>query len=416
MIEHDLNRRDFVKMGAGMVSALSLSPAAAALFKPLESEEPLPVAVIGVGKQGRLILGELQKFDFVKVKAVCDVDERRLKSAQRRAPDAQTYADYRALLEKEKDIRTVFLATPSHLHKEIALAVLDAGMHLYCEAPIATSVEDARAIATQAMKSKGLFHAGLQLRANPIYKLARSFVRAGAIRDPIALKGQYHRKSSGRVPASDPSREKAMNWSLYQETSIGLPGEKGIHSFDAVHWFLKMRPAAVQGWGKVMLYDDGRDIPDTVHCMLDYPGGIKMGYDATLTNSFEGSYELFLGSMGAVKLIGNLGWLFKEADAPTQGWEVYAVRQHFHKEEGITLIANATKLARQGKLKEGVGLPHPELYYGIEDFLAGVVENKTETACSALTGLEATVVAIKAHEAVTRGVKIDFQDEWFTIG
>jgi hypothetical protein len=50
--------------------------------------------------------------------------------------------------------------------------------------------------------------------------------------------------------------------------------------------------------------------------------------------------------------------MFKEADAPTQGWEVYANRQQFHNDEGITLIAGATKLAEQGKLKEGVGLPH----------------------------------------------------------
>ena len=120
--------------------------------------------------------------------------------------------------------------------------------------------------------------------------------------------------------------------------------------------------------------------------------------------------------MGSVKMIGNLGWMFKEADAPTQGWEVDAVRQHFHKEEGITLIANATKLARQGKLEEGVGLEYPELYYGLADFLAGVVENKTETACPAQVGLEATVVGVKAHEAILTGSEIALKDEWFEVG
>ncbi|MHC4943578.1 MAG: Gfo/Idh/MocA family protein, partial [Planctomycetota bacterium] len=350
MMDSNLDRRDFVKMGAGMVTALSLSPAAAALMKPLQSEEPLPAAVIGVGKQGRLILGELQKFDFVQVAAICEKDERRLKSAQRRAQDAKPYADFHELLDKEKEVKAVFLATPSHLHKEIALEVMASGRHLYCEAPVATTVEDARAMARASLEAKGLFHAGLQLRANPIYSLARSFVRSGAIMDVFALRGQYHRKASGRVPASDPAREKELNWALYKETSIGLAGEKGIHSFDAVNWFIKKRPLAVAGWGDVMLYRDGRDVPDTVHCVLTYPDNVKMLYDATLANSFDGAYQLFQGTMGAIKLIGNLGWMFKEADAATQGWEVYAVRQHFHKEEGITLIANATKLARQGKL------------------------------------------------------------------
>ncbi|MBU0754138.1 MAG: Gfo/Idh/MocA family oxidoreductase [Planctomycetes bacterium] len=412
----DLDRRDFVKMGAGMISVLSLSPSASAMFKPVESDQPLLVAMIGVGRQGRLILGELEKFGFVKVAALCDTDERRLKSAQRRAPEARIYDDARALLDGEKEVQAVFLATPTHQHREIAVAALEAGRHLYCEAPLATTLEDAKAIAAAAAQAKALFHGGLQLRANPIYQLARSFVRSGAIRDVVALRGQYHRKGSERVPADDPAREKALNWALYRESSIGLPGEKGIHSFDTVNWFLGKRPVAVAGWGEIMLHRDGRDIPDTVHCVLSYPDQVKMIYDATLANSFEGSYQLFLGTMGAVKVIGNLGWLFKEADAPTQGWEVYAVRQQFHKEEGITLIANATKLARQGKLKEGVGLPYPELYYGIEDFLAGIVEKKTETACPPLAALEAAVVAIKTHEAVVQGKEIALQDEWFNIG
>jgi predicted dehydrogenase len=320
------------------------------------------------------------------------------------------------MMEKEKGVDTLFLATPSHLHAEIAVEVMETGKHLYCEAPMATTVDDAKKMALAAKSAKGLFHVGLQLRANPVYSLARSFVRAGAIRDVVGLRGQYHNKTSARVPAGDAAREKALNWFLYKDSSIGLPGEKGIHSFDAVSWFLKKRPVSVAGWGGIYLYDDGRDVPDTVECVLTYPGGVKMMYDATLANSFDGSYEMYVGTMGTIKTVGNLGWMFKEADAPTQGWEVYAIRQHFHKEEGITLIANATKLAQQGKLKEGVGLPHPELYYSIQEFLSGVVEEKQETACSASVGLESAVVAIKAHEAVMTGNEIALADEWFEVG
>ncbi len=416
MMDINLDRRDFVRMGAGMVSAFALAPGAAALFKPLEHPEPLPVAMIGVGRQGRVLLGELNKFDFVQVAAVCDRDERRLNSARRRAQNAAAYADFHELLDKEKGVRAVFLATPSHLHADIAVAVLEAGLHLYCEAPIATTVEDAKRIARAAAGARGLFHAGLQLRCNPIYKLARSFMISGAIRDVVSLKGQYHNKTSGRVAASDPSKERTFNWALYRDTSIGLPGEKGIHSFDAVSWFLKKRPESVSGSGAIMLYDDGRDIPDTVLCTLTYPGDVKMSYDATLANSFDGTYEQFNGTMGTVKMIHTLGWMFKEADAPTQGWEVYAIRQHFHREEGITLIADATKLAQQGKLKEGVGLPFPPLYYGVENFLEGVVKEKTKTACPARVGLEAAVVAIKAHEAVMKNEVITLEDAWFDIG
>jgi len=415
MINSDLDRRDFVKLGAGVVSAFALAPAASAFLRPLESDQDVQVAMIGAGKQGRVLLGELQKFDFVKVRAICDTDARRLKSAARRAPEAKGYANYKELLDKEKDIKAVFLATPSHLHKDIAIDVMSAGKHLYCEAPMATTIEDAKAIAKAASQSKALFHAGLQLRANPIYKLARSFLRSGAINDIVSLRGQYHKKTSMRVRASDPSKDKKFNWALYKETSIGLPGEVGVHSIDAMNWFTKKRPQSVEGWGEIMLYNDGRDMPDTVNCILTYPDGVKLLYDATLANSFDGRFEQYNGSMGTIKTIGTLGWMFKEADARTQGWEVYAIRQHFHKEEGITLIADATKLAKQGKLKAGVGLPNTPLYYGVEDFLKGIVENKTKTACSARIGLESAVIVIKTNEAVLTGNKIDLLDEWFEI-
>ena len=117
-------------------------------------------------------------------------------------------------------------------------------------------------------------------------------------------------------------------------------------------------------------------MPDTIWCDFDFADGLHLQYQATLANSFEGRYEVFCGSNSAIKLAWTAGWMFKEADAPTQGWEVYANRMQFHNDEGITLIADATKLAEQGRLKEGVILPHPPLYYALGDFLRSVLEDQ----------------------------------------
>lgn len=102
--------------------------------------------------------------------------------------------------------------------------------------------------------------------------------------------------------------------------------------------------------------------------------------------------------------------MFKEADAPTQGWEVYANRQQFHNDEGITLIAEATKLASQGKLKEGVGLPHPSAYYSIADFLRSVLEG-APVVCSAEEGLRATAIGIMANRALLTGETVAIDPE-----
>ncbi|MEW6746068.1 MAG: Gfo/Idh/MocA family oxidoreductase [Planctomycetota bacterium] len=411
----DMNRRDFLAIGTGMVSALVLTGTESSLLAQIAQDTPpLPTAMIGLGRQGRALLGELGKFPFVKVKALCDVVDSRLQAARRRAQDATGYLDYRELLDKENEVKAVFIATPSHLHKEIAVACVAAGKHVYCEAPLATTIEDCKAIAQAAQTAPTVFHVGLQWRSNPIYDLARTFVVSGSIRDVVSLRAQWNNKTSWRTPASDPAREREVNWHLYKGTSIGLEGELGIHQFDVVTWFLNKLPESVSGTGRTLLYDDGREIPDTVHCTLTWPGWIEMSYQATLANSYGGRYEELMGTMGAVRLIGDFGWLFKEADAPTQGWEVYAIRQNFHKEEGITLIADATKLAKQGKLKEGVGLPNPPLYYGIEAFLVSVTGNKPSAVPAAL-GLRASVIGIKAHEAVMTGAPIRFEEDWFKV-
>lgn len=97
--------------------------------------------------------------------------------------------------------------------------------------------------------------------------------------------------------------------------------------------------------------------------------------------------------------------MFKEADAPTQGWEVYANRQQFHNDEGITLIAGATKLAEQGKLKEGIGLPNSSLWYALSDWL-GAITQKGAPACTVDEAARATAVAIAVHKAVVSGERV----------
>ena len=104
------------------------------------------------------------------------------------------------------------------------------------------------------------------------------------------------------------------------------------------------------------------------------------------------------------------GWLFKESDAPTQGWEVYANRQTFHNDEGITLIADATKLAAQGKLTEGVGLPHSALWYGLESFLKAVAGG-TPVAVGADEGFRNQVIAAAGAKALATGEEVAITDE-----
>ncbi len=399
------DRRAFLARTAGLAGGFALTPALELARALPRLAAPIDVAVVGAGKQGRAILGELAKLEQVRVAAVCDTSASRLASGLRRVQGAKGYPAHAEMLARESALVAVFVATPTHLHAQVALDSLAAGKHVYCESPLASTLADCRALVKAARGAKGVFHTGMQGRSNPIYKLARDFVRAGAIRGVASMRAQYHKKTSWRTPVSDPAEEAALNWMLDPMVSLGLVGEFGIQQFDVLHWFLDAYPTSVRGRGSIQLHRDGREVHDTVLAVLTFPGARELAYDATLCNSFDGQCEELFGEMGTVKLSWNAGWLFKEADAPTQGWEVYANREQFHDEQGITLIADATKLAAQNKLKEGIGLEHPPLWYAIGDFLRSALEGQP-VVCSAEEGLRAAFVGILAKQSIDSGAEV----------
>ncbi len=395
------DRREFLQQMAGSLAAIALAPETLPL-PPRRRGAQVPVAVVGCGKQGKQMLTELQKLEAVRIAAVSDLREDRQKAALRRAAGAAAFGDAHALLEQAKEVEALFVATPTHLHRQVVVDALAAGKHVYCEAPLAASLDDLRAIAAAAKGAKGLLHVGHHLRSSPVYQLARTFLRSGAIRDVTMLRANWHQKTSWRAPTDDVE----SNWRLARKNGCGLPVEVGSHQIDVVTWYLDLLPTSVRGNGAIAAWNDGRDVPDTVSASLAYPRGLRLNWDATLTSSYERQHELFVGSMGTIRMAETFGWMFKEADAPTQGWEVYASREKFHDEEGITLIADATKLAAQGKLKEGIGLPNPPLYYGLEDFVKSVVEGKP-VACGVADGFRSAAIALRTQEAIDSGRELE---------
>jgi predicted dehydrogenase len=419
MPDEGLNRRDFVKGAAltlamlGGAEELRADPA-----PPPPAGPPVGCGVIGLGTQGKELLRILARLaPGAPVVAICDLYEPFLKNGKEIAPRAATCADYRQLLA-DKNIQAVFIATPSHLHRDIAIAAVQAGKHVYCEAPLATTIDDARAIAKAGLASKQVFQVGQQARANPQHLHVHKFVKGGALGSTIAqARAQWHRRDSWRRAHSTPERAKALNWRLDKATSVGLIGEVGIHQIDVASWFLNSLPVAAQGFGTVAAWPDGREVPDTLQAVFEYPSGVRVVYDATLANSFDGAYELFMGPESAVVLRGERAWLIKENDAPVLGWEVYARKEKVgDAETGIALVADATKLLALGKNPADAvrETGKDALYYAVEDFFTTIREKKN-AKCGPLEGFQAAVVAIKANEAVNGGARVVYQKEWFAL-
>lgn len=403
----DLDRRRFItQVGGGLVATAIVPNLASASH--WGGRAALRVGVVGAGRQGRAVLGELTKLAGAEVAAVCDSDERRLASGLRRASGAEGFASLDQMLSGKPDLDALVIATPTHTHREVAIRAIESGKHVYCEAPLAHTIEDCEAINAAARSSTGVVAAGLQARSNPVYDLARGFFRSDSVRDLVSMRAQRHEKSSWVSPSRDAARYKTLNWRLDPEITTGLAGEWGTHQFDVFHWYTGQYPVRVIGHGDIRLHDDGREVHDTIACTMIYPDGSALQYGATLANSYGGTHEVLFGTNAAIKLAWSHGWMFKEADAPTQGWEVYANRQQFHNDEGITLIAGATKLSEQGKLKEGVGLPNSSLYYALENWL-GSIAGQVELACTIGEAARATAVGIAAHKATLSGSSVDVE-------
>jgi predicted dehydrogenase len=446
----DYNRRDFLKSGSvatvmamlGGVELFGQTNAAPGSESKTEVTK-LKVAVIGLGSWGREILNTLAVIPQAEVAAVCDTYAASLRRGASLAPGAVQTEDYKTILDN-KDIKAVIIATPTHQHKEIALAVLKAGKHVYCEAPLASSIDDARAIATAAKAAKQvIFQSGLQLRADPQRHFLVPFIRSGAIGTSLSARAQFHKKQSWRATSPKPEREKELNWRLSKQTSIGLIGELGSNAIDQAAWFLNAQPVAVSGFGTLALWKDGRDVPDTVQATLEFPGGVLMNYDATLANSFDGDYAMFYGTDAAVMLRENKAWLFKEVDSPLLGWEVYATKEVFYKETGIVLKANASKsvAANAGTQTQESPFSKTPLFYALQVFLkngtdmSAAIEDaiallgtddaegiaaqaaKVQRRPSAgyLEGFQTAVTAIKANEAILSGQRIPLKPEWYEL-
>ena len=399
-----MRRRTFLHATTGALAGIAILPEREDLVLP-GLRAPQRVGIIGVGRQGRAIIGELQKIPDVTIAAVCDASPARLRTAQERAPGAEALADYRALLDKA-DIGAVVVATPTHLHRQIVLDAIQAGKHLYCEAPVAHTVDDARAMAAAAVSAKAAIAAGFQGRANPVYRRAASFIGSDTLRDPVSLIGQANRKTSWRFPASEPGTDRAVNWRLDPDVSLGLAGELGAQQFDVAAWLMGSQPVRASGRGTLRLHQDGRTVYDTVHAGLAWENGVTMQWSSTLASSFGGQFETLHCVNAAIRLAWTGAWLFKEVDSPTQGWEVYATKQQFHNDEGIVLVADATKLAAQGRLKQGAMLAETPLYYALADWLTAAAEGKAP-ACTMADAAKSTIVGIRVNEAIVTGKTIE---------
>ena len=179
--------------------------------------EKLHIAGIGVGGRGASNLARVNSENIV---ALCDVDQDRAAGTFKRYPKAKRYRDFRKMLERQKDIDAVVVATPDHTHAVAAMMAIKLGKHVYCEKPLTHTIYEARQLTEAARHAKVATQMGNQAQAMEGPRLVREWIEDGAI-GPVREVHVWSDRPGGRWPQGvdrpkeTPPVPDALDWDLW---------------------------------------------------------------------------------------------------------------------------------------------------------------------------------------------------------
>jgi predicted dehydrogenase len=180
-MDKKITRRGFIQQIVGAGLAMPMLPPRLSFAQPPNSK--LQHAAIGVGgMMGGEDLQSILNTGKVDVVAICDIDENYLHQAAEKVPHARKYRDWRKLLEKEeKNIDSVNVTTPDHMHAAIALSAIQKGKHVYCQKPLTHEVYETRQLTLAARQAGVVTQMGIQIHSHVAYRMAVQMIRQGAI-------------------------------------------------------------------------------------------------------------------------------------------------------------------------------------------------------------------------------------------
>jgi predicted dehydrogenase len=169
-------------------------------------------------------IGSLTRSKNLKLVAVAEVDLRRAAAVKKRFPDVKVYQDWRELLDKEKNLNSVNVSTPDHMHAPITMRAMQQGLHVYTQKPLTQTIYEARQL-TRVAAEKGLVsQMGIQIHSHPVHRQVVATIQEGAIgkvKEVHSWSGKQWGDTSPRPTRRDPVPE-GFNWDLW----LGVAAER----------------------------------------------------------------------------------------------------------------------------------------------------------------------------------------------
>lgn len=363
----DHSRRKFIKqlgstaalLGAGSMAALAKEQTPVQLLQPntrISANDKVRVACIGMGIMGFGDVDTAIKVPGVEFVAAADLYQGHLDRVKEvYGAKVFTTRDYRELLNR-KDIDAVIVATPDHWHDTISIEAMEKGKAVYCEKPMVQQVEEGHQVIAAQQRTKAVFQVGSQRVSSVALAEARKRYKAGEIGQLNIVEARYDRhdalgawqysippdaspktmdfdaflKDTAKVPF-DPVR--FFRWRNYQAYGTGIPGDLFVHLISGLHFITgSVGPTRIFASGNLVQWKDGRDVPDVVVAVFDYPETNEHpAFQTTLRVNFAdgsggGEYTRFIGTEGMMEM----GWndfKIKKHKLPAApgygGWDTY---------------------------------------------------------------------------------------------
>lgn len=216
------------------------------------------------------------------------------------APD-RSYADWQSMIAAEATrtddrIDAVVIVTPNHLHAAPAIAALDAGFHVICDKPLASSIEEGQAMAQAVERSGRAFVVTYTYSAFPMVRHMRAMVAAGVLGDLRVIQSQYAQDWLASPLEQDGNKQAAWRTDPARSGAGGALGDIGTHAYQLAHFVTGLHAEAL--CADLASFGPGRTLDDNAHLMLRYPGGVRGMMWATQVAPGKGN-QLRIGVYGS---------------------------------------------------------------------------------------------------------------------
>ena len=251
--------------------------------------------IIGCGRIAERHAEHIQKVG--ELSAVCDLKQDRLGFFKNKY-DCRTYIDYKELLTEEKDVDVISICTPNALHPEHTVSALQAGVHVLCEKPMATSVVDAERMINASLNANRRLFIVKQNRFNPPVQAVKEAIDEGKFGNifSVQLNCFWNR---------NPNYYKSSDWKGTLKIDGGTLFTQFSHFIDLLYYFFGDISEA-KGFSENFNHHDTIEFEDTGVVAIKFYNGIlgTINYSVnSYAKNMEGSISIF-GENGTVKIGG----------------------------------------------------------------------------------------------------------------